>query len=344
MISAQFRPWLAAMVLGLACWPAPAQEKPPAPAPVPSSPAPEPVGNEAVVNGQAVTKKAIFRSLKRVPEERRNEERLKVLNYLIDNVLIDQEMVRLKVAVKKKDLDDRVGEIKTEIKRNRKDFDKVMKELLLTEEELRAQLAADLRWDKFATQKATDKELRALLNESPSLFDGSTLHARHILLAATAKGAEAAAQARVTLLSIKKDIEDQVALGVAKLDPALDNLKREEARVKLLDAAFADAATKKSDCPSKTQGGDLGWFPRGRMVEAFAKVAFSLKPYQMSDVVASPVGQHLILVLESKPGKSVKFEDVKDMVNDIYRDRLREDLLAKLRQTATIVTTPLASP
>src|SRR5205823_172894 len=87
----------AAIVCGLACLSAMAAEKMPAPAPVPSSPARIPEGNEATVNGQAISRKAIFRSLKRVAEDRRAEERIRVVNFLIDNVLIDQEMVRLKV-------------------------------------------------------------------------------------------------------------------------------------------------------------------------------------------------------------------------------------------------------
>ena len=76
---------------------------------------------------------------------------------------------------------------------------------------------------------------------------------------------------------------------------------REKARCKLIDDAFAEEAKKLSACPSKIQGGDVGWFDRtGVMVESFAKTAFALQPYQMSDVVQTQFGYHLILLTERR--------------------------------------------
>ena len=73
------------------------------------------------------------------------------------------------------------------------------------------------------------------------------------------------------------------------------------------------------------------------MVEPFAKAAFALKPYQMSDVVATKFGYHLILVTDRRAGKETKFDEVKEVVKDVYCDRLREELLAQLRSKAQIV-------
>src|SRR5262249_47999494 len=130
MVSAR-RPWLTAVVCGLLCGPAFAQGKPeklpapgPAPTPAPKAPVQVPEGNEATVNGQAISRKAIFRALKRVPPGKQAEERFRVLNFLIDNVLIDQEMVRMAIQVETKGVDARVNDIKAEIKKNKKDFDK----------------------------------------------------------------------------------------------------------------------------------------------------------------------------------------------------------------------------
>jgi peptidyl-prolyl cis-trans isomerase C len=340
------RPWLAIVVLGLLGRPAMAQQKSAGPAPVPPPvQAPAPTGNAATVNGQPVPEKAVQRALRRVPEDKRAEARPEILNYLIDNTLIDQEMAKQRVAVDKKEVDARVEQIKAEIKKDGKDFAKVMAELMLTEEELRAQIEADLRWDKFSSQQATDQAVRKLFNDNPAMFNGSVVHARHILLTPAANNPQASEQAKVKLALIKQRIEHQVAQGLAKLDPKTDNLKREEARIKLLDTAFAEAAAKESACPSKAQGGDVGWFPRaGKMVEPFAKAAFDLKPYQLSDIVTTAFGHHLILVLETKPGKDVKFEDAKDVVKDVFCDRLRDDLLAKLRPAAQIVVTPASRP
>ena len=109
----------------------------------------------------------------------------------------------------------------------------------------------------------------------------------------------------------------------------------------MLNDAFATAAKKDSTCPSKDQGGDLGWFPRaGNMVEPFAKVAFALKPGMMSDVVPTQFGFHLILVTERKQGQPTKFEDVKEEVKEVFCGRLRDALAAQLRSSAQIVVAP----
>ena len=89
----------------------------------------------------------------------------------------------------------------------------------------------------------------------------------------------------------------------------------------------------------------MGWFPRaGSMVEPFAKAAFATKPGSMSDVVTTQFGYHLILVTDRREGLPTKFEEVKDVARDICADRLREQLVAKLRPTAKIVLTPQAKP
>ena len=76
------------------------------------------------------------------------------------------------------------------------------------------------------------------------------------------------------------------------------------------------------------------------MVEPFAKAAFALNPYEMSGVVTSQFGHHLILTLERKPGKETKFEDAKEDIKEVYASHKREELCKELRQKAKIVVTP----
>jgi peptidyl-prolyl cis-trans isomerase C len=80
------------------------------------------------------------------------------------------------------------------------------------------------------------------------------------------------------------------------------------------------------------------------MVEPFARAAFALKPYEMSDVVATKFGYHLILVTDRRPGRDTKYEDVKEVVKEVYSDRLRENLAGQLRPNAKIVITPAPKP
>ena len=80
-------------------------------------------------------------------------------------------------------------------------------------------------------------------------------------------------------------------------------------------ADFADVAKKESQDPgSAEKGGDLGFFPRGQMVPQFDAVAFTLEPGQVSDVVESPFGFHVIEVEEKKPGGAKPLDAVRDQI------------------------------
>lgn len=66
------------------------------------------------------------------------------------------------------------------------------------------------------------------------------------------------------------------------------------------DISFEDAAEKYSLCPSSVNGGDLGYFKRGQMVQPFSDVVFDLKVGQISDPVGTKFGWHLIKVVDKR--------------------------------------------
>jgi peptidyl-prolyl cis-trans isomerase C len=73
------------------------------------------------------------------------------------------------------------------------------------------------------------------------------------------------------------------------------------------------------------------------MVEQFATAAFALKPYEMSGPVKTQFGYHLILCTGRMPGKSVKFEEVKEEVREAYCNQLRDAVVNRYRPAAKIV-------
>jgi len=294
----------------------------------------------ALVNGESVPESAVERALERVPPARRDEVWPRLIDHLVNNLLIEQHLKASGYKVEKKDVDKRIDEMKDELKKVNRDFDKMLKDLKVSEDELRQHIEADLRWYKYATEKATDKELKKLFDKDKESFDGSTVKARHILLSVPRdRTNEGAVEKR--LLGIRAAIEKEVKDGLAKLAKDTSDADREKERRRLLDEAFAKHAKDESDCPSKNQGGSVGPFPRsGVMVAPFAEAAFALKPCEMSGAVRTPFGYHLILVTEHKKGRDVKLDDVKDAVKEVYFDRLRESLSANLRKEAVLRVKP----
>jgi parvulin-like peptidyl-prolyl isomerase len=302
-------------------------------------PAPAPTVIAATVNGHNVQELAVFRALQRVPPSQRDVARKDVLQFLIDTALIDQYLDQLKVAVEGKEVDAAIKQMQDEAVKTGLKWDDVLRTMFLTEGELRLQLTNALRWDKFVGQYATDKAVKDYFEQNRTVFDGSQVRARHILLTPPPAGnPQAVEQQKAKLLALKKQVEDRAAQELAKVPAAADNLAREKARIKALEDAFAEAAARESQCESKKQGGDLGWFPRaGRITEDFTRVAFALKPYQMSDVVQTGFGLHLILAVDQRPGREVKFEDIRDVVKEVFTERLRESILTQARPVARIV-------
>ena len=307
-------------------------QTPPAPSPATKfPPAPAPTVIAAAVNGQEVQELAVFRGLLRYPPEKWQAARKEVLDYLIDNLLVDQYLAQLKIQVESKEVDERFKQIQDEAGKIGQEFQEILKKLHLTEAEMRKELQAALRWDKFVLQQATDKVLQDYFQKNPAMFDGSQAHARHILVSAKDD-----AEGQFKIATLKKRIEDDVARETTKTT-ATDKINFEKERINALLAAFAAAAEKESTCPSKSKGGDLGWFRRvGDMVEPFARTAFALQPLQLSDAVKSEFGYHLILAVERKAGREVKFDDVKPFVMEIYGERLRDAILAGYKPRSKI--------
>lgn len=103
---------------------------------------------------------------------------------------------------------------------------------------------------------------------------------------------------------------------------------------------FAELAKSASTCPSKEKGGDLGVFGPGDMVPTFEKAAFALQPGQISGVVATVFGYHIIKLTETLPARIEPYEEVKErIVEHLKREKVRAEipaLIKELREKAKI--------
>jgi peptidyl-prolyl cis-trans isomerase C len=118
--------------------------------------------------------------------------------------------------------------------------------------------------------------------------------------------------------------------------------RAEELRTQLLKGAdFARVAAENSDCPSKSRGGNLGTFERGRMVKPFEEAAFSQNIDEIGPVVETRFGYHIIQVQSRTPASQRPFNEVRDQIEAHLEQKNRNTAIRtyidNLKSNATIV-------
>lgn len=94
--------------------------------------------------------------------------------------------------------------------------------------------------------------------------------------------------------------------------------------LKATPVLFADFAMRHSDCPSKTQGGELGWLQRGQTTPEFDRQVFRLREGLAAFPVESRWGYHVVCVDEIQPGAEQEFETVQAQISDYLELQVRQ--------------------
>jgi peptidyl-prolyl cis-trans isomerase C len=289
-------------------------QTPAAKAEAPAPPKPMPAQLPEVlarVNGQPVTKVDFDRLIKNmeagrgaIPAERRDEVLRGALDQLITYSVLKQEAASRKFAVSDADVDAQVASMQKQFP-TQAEFDKALSARNTTVEQLKADARIDMAINKMMEAEvagavaATDADAQDFYAKNPDKFQQpESVRASHILLMTKDKD-EAAKQAAKT-----------------KIDELLKRAKAGE--------DFAALAKANSDDGSASQGGDLGPFPRGRMVPEFDKVAFSLKPGEISDVVTTEFGYHIIKLTEKKEASTIPLDQVKPQVLEYLTNQKKQ--------------------
>ena len=201
--------------------------------------------------------------------------------------------------------------------------DQMLAPMGLTRDDFRNAIQRDLTIRKYVDEKITssivvaDADIRAFYDQNPDMFAGQdSVHVRHIIL-----------------LSHEGDQEQQKADRLAQMKAI---------RTRALNGEdFAELARQYSQDNVAQQGGDLGYFPRGMMVKPFEDAAFALKKGQISDVVETQFGLHLIKCIDKKSARPIPFEEAKARIDMLLKQRqLSTELqnrLQKSRDAAIIV-------
>jgi peptidyl-prolyl cis-trans isomerase C len=231
-----------------------------------------------------------------------------VLESLINLLLLDQYSQKLGIAVDDALVEEHYQKAIARYPSKRK-FKKALIDSGLTVSDLRARLRRTLAAQEVVQTRiapgieVTDEEVKAYYEQNAFEFEhGIQVHAAHILI---------------------------------KVPPFAEDEERQKAKARILEiqkkikagADFATLAKTYSEGPSKVNGGDLGYFGAAQMAPAFETAAFSLKAGEVSDVVTTQFGYHLIKVFDRKPaGKESFAEAVPRLKARFYQERLDKSL------------------
>lgn len=257
----------------------------------------------AKVNGIPITRKEVERAVKVLLSQNKlpkpvNADQTKqaqeaALTQLISAELFYQAAQKLPVKDLDRQIDARLKQGREKFK-TPDEFEKALKSVDLTEKELTDLTRKDIVINNLIEQEiaakveVTEADARKFYDENPTRFNkGESVKASHILIGVDPQAtAEDKKKAREKAEAIRKRI--------------------------LAGEEFATLAKAESSCPSSAKGGDLGSFGKGQMVPEFEKAAFALKPGEVSEVVETQFGYHIIKLIDKKGAETVTFASAKE--------------------------------
>lgn len=279
----------------------------------------------AVVNGTEISRKALDREVtmvthrlgsqgRQVGEEQLGQVRSNVLNNMIDRELLYQDALKNGIKVDSKAVDAQLDKMKKNFS-GEEEYQKALKMMNTSEADLKTNIGQGMVIQQLIETKVTpgiqitDAQNREFYDAHPEWFKKpEQVKASHILIKAEPSAGEA--------------------------DKAAARKKIEEVQAKLKKGEKFDALAKEySQCPSSEKGGDLGYFSRGQMVKPFEDAAYAMKPGEVSDIVTTQFGYHLIQVTDKKPESTTPYEEAKDKIgNHLKQEKMIEGVNAYIQK------------
>lgn len=288
----------------------------------------------ALVNGSGISREEYEREMNQVRNRMLRQGRqvsdsqlMEIKRVVLDNIigreLLYQESRKQGVLVKTSDTEARWLSMKDNYP-SEVEFKNALTEMNLSEESLRTQLERSIALQQFIDGKiglsitVVEKETKEFYNKNPAYFKKpETVHARHILIKVQ-----------------PDDDASQKAAARKKIETIQRRLSAGE--------DFSTLARTFSEGPTGVKGGDLGFFGRGQMVKSFEDAAFALNPGEVSDLVRSSFGYHLINVIDKKPESIYPYDDVKESIyQNLRRQRVDKEVkhyVEKLKSRADVKT------
>ncbi|MCX7700639.1 MAG: peptidylprolyl isomerase [Gemmataceae bacterium] len=274
----------------------------------------------AIVNGEIIPWAEVEAVLSLRPKElfplTEAQQRLiktEVLEVLISERLMKQFLAQHAPPIDPAEVEKQIRALAESLKAQGRTLADFCRESRQTEAQLRAGIQNMLQYNEYARKQASDEELKRYFQENIEYFQKTTVRLSHIVIRVPTGASD---EDRRAIRQQLNELRDKIRAG---------------------SISFAEAARQFSHCPSAPKGGDIGVVSRKWMLdESVAKAAFALKPGEVSDVVESEFGLHLLLVTERNEGGKVEFAAVVDDVRDSYIEEMRQKLLLELRRKAKV--------
>jgi peptidyl-prolyl cis-trans isomerase C len=256
-------------------------------------------------------------------ENARTEIRRTAIDEFIISTLLNKEVSRNKLTATDKEIAEVMDAMKGQLPAGMT-LEEVFKNNKIDASAMREEIGLNIRINKLVAAEVgdkariTDKEVADFYQKNQDQFkQPESVHARHILVAKTPGDT------------------DKVTAG--------KKTKAEELQKRLVAGAdFADLAAKNSDCPSKKNGGDLGFFARGQMVKPFEDAAFSQQKNAIGPIVETDFGFHIIQILEHRSAQIAKLDaETKKQIRTFLEQQKKQTaydrLVKRLKAGANIV-------
>lgn len=273
----------------------------------------------AVVNGQEITRDQLMseaigayqqlRQIGRQPEIDR-EFLGQALDQIIAGMLLHEAARVEGVAATSEEVNQRVLQVRASFT-TEEAFQQYLSRGGTTESTLREEMAREISRGKYLesrivpTVTTSAQQRRAFYDENVErMRRPERVRVQHILIRPEADG-EVTAAAKTEALR-----RAQALLAQARAGDDFSTLARESS---------ADS--------SRDQGGELPWIVRGQTMPAFEEAAFALQPGQMSDIVETPLGYHILKGLDREDARTATFEEVEDRIDQVLKGQAAQVLL-----------------
>ena len=272
------------------------------------------------VNGQVISEDAIQFELERLvrfySEHGLSQEQIRAqlptlvqraTDQAIGTKLLLDEASRLDLPVSDAEVEEQLERIVRQVG-GRPAFEQALAQQKLTEAAFREQLRRGKRVDKLVekavagVEEPTEADIRAYFGEHQDEFaKGERVLAQHILVTPDGDTQTSKDEARAKIAGIR-----ELVLG---------------------GKDFSDEAAAHSMCPSGKEGGSLGWFGRGMMVPEFDRAVFGMSDGDVSDIVETQFGYHIIYRNAHEDGGEPDFDAVREQIRDLIRHSRRGEAM-----------------